>query len=34
MWVGIAVALILFAYTIPLIDMLNTTVTSPGYVTW
>ncbi len=34
MWIGIAVALILFAYTIPLIDMLNTTVTSPGYVTW
>ena len=34
MWVGIAVALILFAYTIPLIDMLNSTVTSPGYVTW
>jgi cytochrome c oxidase subunit 1 len=34
MWLGIAVALILFAYTIPLIDMLNNTVTSPGYVTW
>ncbi|MFC5405999.1 b(o/a)3-type cytochrome-c oxidase subunit 1 [Cohnella soli] len=33
-WLGIAVALILFAYTIPLIDMLRNTVTSPGYVTW
>ncbi len=34
LWVGIAVALILFAYTIPLIDMFRSTVTSPGYVTW
>ncbi|WP_123040573.1 b(o/a)3-type cytochrome-c oxidase subunit 1 [Cohnella candidum] len=34
LWLGIAVALILFAYTIPLIDMLRNTVTSPGYVTW
>ncbi|MCD9020696.1 b(o/a)3-type cytochrome-c oxidase subunit 1 [Cohnella silvisoli] len=33
-WIGIAVVLILFAYTIPLIDMLRNTVTSPGYVTW
>mgnify|MGYP001377253312 CR=1 FL=1 len=33
-WVGIAVVLILFAYTIPVIDMFQTTVTSPGYVTW
>jgi cytochrome c oxidase subunit 1 len=33
-WLGLAVALILFAYTIPLIDMLNSTVNSPGYVTW
>jgi cytochrome c oxidase subunit 1 len=33
-WLGIAVALILFAYTIPLIDMLTSTVPSPGYVTW
>ncbi|KIL36107.1 cytochrome C [Cohnella kolymensis] len=33
-WLGLAVALILFAYTIPLIDMLNNTVNSPGYVTW
>ncbi|WP_276358009.1 b(o/a)3-type cytochrome-c oxidase subunit 1 [Cohnella caldifontis] len=34
LWLGIAVALIVFAYTVPLIDMLNNTVTSPGYVTW
>lgn len=34
LWLGIAVALILFAYTIPLIDMLTNTVPSPGYVTW
>lgn len=34
LWIGIAVALILFAYTIPLIDMFRSTVTSPGYVTW
>lgn len=34
LWLGIAVVLILFAYTIPLIDMLQNTVTSPGYVTW
>lgn len=34
LWVGIAVVLILFAYTLPLIDMFQTTVTSPGYVTW
>jgi cytochrome c oxidase subunit 1 len=33
-WLVIAVLLILFAYTIPLIDMLNNTVSSPGYVTW
>lgn len=33
-WLGIAVVLILFAYTIPLIDMLTNTVPSPGYVTW
>ncbi|MBB6671753.1 b(o/a)3-type cytochrome-c oxidase subunit 1 [Cohnella nanjingensis] len=32
-WIGIAVALILFAYTIPLIDMFRG-VTSPGFVTW
>jgi cytochrome c oxidase subunit 1 len=34
LWLGLAVLLILFAYTIPLIDMLNGTVSSPGYVTW
>ncbi|MBD3919628.1 b(o/a)3-type cytochrome-c oxidase subunit 1 [Paenibacillus sp. PR3] len=34
LWVGIAVVLILFAYTLPVIDMFQTTVTSPGYVTW
>lgn len=34
LWIGIAVLLILFAYTIPLIDMFRSTVTSPGYVTW
>ncbi|PWV99742.1 cytochrome c oxidase subunit 1 [Paenibacillus cellulosilyticus] len=34
LWVGIAVVLILFAYTLPLIDMFQTTVKSPGYVTW
>ncbi len=33
-WIGIAVALILFAYTLPLIDMIKNTVPSPGYVTW
>lgn len=33
-WLGIAVALILFAYTVPLIEMLNNGVTSPGYRTW
>ncbi|MCC3375962.1 b(o/a)3-type cytochrome-c oxidase subunit 1 [Cohnella sp. REN36] len=33
-WIGIAVALILFAYTVPLIDMFQSTVTSPGWVTW
>lgn len=34
LWIGIAVALILFAYTLPLVDMLRNTVPSPGYVTW
>lgn len=33
-WIGLAVALILFAYTIPLIDILRNTVNSPGIVTW
>ncbi len=34
LWVGIAAALIVFAYTIPLIDMIGNGVTSPGYRTW
>lgn len=33
-WLAVAAALIVFAYTIPIIDMLNNSVNSPGYVTW
>lgn len=33
-WIGIAVALIVFAYTLPLVDMIMNNVPSPGYVTW
>ncbi|WP_027084440.1 b(o/a)3-type cytochrome-c oxidase subunit 1 [Cohnella panacarvi] len=34
LWIGIAVALIVFAYTLPLVDMIMNNVPSPGYVTW
>jgi len=34
LWLGIAVALILFAYTIPLIDIIRYSVHSPGVKTW
>jgi len=34
LWIGIAAALIVFAYTIPLIDMINNGVNAPGIRTW
>src|SRR5699024_9474688 len=35
LWIGITVALILFAYTIPLIDIINSApVGSPGFKLW
>ncbi|WP_127530353.1 b(o/a)3-type cytochrome-c oxidase subunit 1 [Paenibacillus kobensis] len=34
LWIGIAVALILFAYTIPLIDIIRNSVNAPGVRTW
>ncbi|MFC0212222.1 b(o/a)3-type cytochrome-c oxidase subunit 1 [Paenibacillus chartarius] len=34
LWIGITVVLVFIAYTIPVVDIINNGVNSPGYKTW